>query len=209
MSAEQGDPLRAEIMRRQQRIKEEMAKRRVDVLVLTGQASFEYFTGYRSEFWASTTRPFYAVIVPDRHPCTIIVHQSEQRSTEFDIAQFEFILYRLFLEDALEPFETLSQSWHPRRSGSFSIMGRSLRARVTDPGKLLRNLSSRPEVIEGDELIWSVRAIKSEYEIEMKRRACHIAPQSFFAALKDLKLGQTEREFGRGVTINMFQRGAD
>jgi Xaa-Pro aminopeptidase len=58
-------------------------------------------------------------------------------------------------------------------------------------------------------MIWSVRAIKSEYEIEMKRRACHIAPQSFFAALKNLKLDQTENEFARTVKATMFQKGAD
>jgi Xaa-Pro dipeptidase len=210
MSAEQGDPLRVEILRRQQRIKEEMAKRRVDALVLTGQASFEYFTGYRSAFWASTTRPFYAVIVPDRHATTIIVHQSEQRSTEFDIADSEFILYRLFLGDALRTLRDTVAKLAPTAKRIGLDYGNDLFGRgslILDDS--LRNLSSRPEVIEGDEIIWSVRAIKSEYEIEMKRRACHIAPQSFFAALKELKLGQTERDFGRAVTINMLQRGAD
>src|SRR5262245_60690331 len=101
MSASNDEQLRAEIPVRQRRVKEEMAKRGIDVLILTGQASFEYFTGYRSMFWASTTRPFYGVIVPDKDRGTIIVHQSEQRTTEFDVGGSEFVFYQLFLKDGL------------------------------------------------------------------------------------------------------------
>jgi Xaa-Pro dipeptidase len=210
MSAEQGDPIRSEIPKRQRRIREEMAKRHIDVLILTGQASFEYFTGYRSAFWASTTRPLYAVLVPDRDASTIIVHQSEQRSTQFDIANSEFVLYQLFLSDGLRSLRDTVARLAPMARRIALDYGDDLFGRGSlTLNDVLSDLSSRPEIIEGDELIWSVRAIKSEYEIEMKRRACHIAPQSFFTALKELELGQTEKQFGRAITINMLRQGAD
>jgi len=209
MSATQDERLRAEIPVRQRRVKEEMARRGIDVLILTGQASFEYFTGYRSMFWASTTRPFYSVIVPEQSRSTIIVHQSEQRSTEYDVGGSEFVFYQLFLEDGLRTLLATVSRMAPAARQIALDYGDDLFGRGSLMLSDLRDLPRRPELVEGDELIWSVRAIKSDYEIEMKRRACHIAPQSFFAALKDLKLGQTEKEFARAIMINMLARGAD
>jgi Xaa-Pro aminopeptidase len=187
-----------------------MADRKVDVLILTGQASFEYFTGYRSEFWASTTRPFYGVIVPDRSEGTVIIHQSEQRSTPFDIAGNNFIFYELFLTDGLKALRETVAKFAPSARKIAVDFGDDLVGRgslVLE--SMLRDLPSHPTVVEGAEMIWAVRAIKSEYEIEMKRRACHIAPQSFFEALKTLKLGQSENDFARAVKATMFQKGAD
>ena len=171
-----------------------MADRKVDVLILTGQASFEYFTGYRSEFWASTTRPFYGVIVPDRSEGTVIIHQSEQRSTPFDIAGNNFIFYELFLTDGLKALRETVAKFAPSARKIAVDFGDDLVGRgslVLE--SMLRDLPSHPTMVEGAEMIWAVRAIKSEYEIEMKRRACDIAPQSFFEALKTLKLGQNPR----------------
>jgi Xaa-Pro dipeptidase len=210
MIAEKDDPVRAEIPNRQLRIKEEMAKRNVDVLILTSQANFEYFTGYKSMFWASTTRPFYAIIVPDRASITIIVHLSEERSTEFDPGNSNFVFYELFLKDGMRTLvETVAEQSRSAKRIAIDygddMFGRGSLALI----EALRNLSSTPQVVEGDEMIWAVRMIKTEYEIEMKRRACHIATESFFEALKGLELGQTEKEFGRSVTINMLSKGAD
>ena len=210
MNATQTDILRNEIWARQRRVKEGMAKHDIDVLILTGQASLEYFTGYRSMFWASTTRPFYAVIVPERRSAVIIVHQSEQRSTEFAVGDSEFIFYRLFLQDGVRTLVDAVGKLAPSARSIALDYGDDLfgRGSLTLPAAL-EGLSSHPKLVEGHELIWSVRAIKSEYEIEMKRRACHIAPQAFFEALAGLKLGISEKEFGRAITISMLQRGAE
>jgi Xaa-Pro aminopeptidase len=161
-------------------------------------------------FWASTTRPFYAVITPERPSAVIILHQSEQRSTEFDIGDSEFIFYRLFLEDGLRTLIDAVGKFAPSARTIALDYGDDLfgRGSLALPAAL-QGLSSHPKLVEGDKLIWSVRAIKSEYEIEMKRRACHIAPQAFFEALGALELGISEKEFGRAIMVNMLQRGAE
>jgi Xaa-Pro dipeptidase len=206
---ESDDALRVEIPTRQRRIKEEMSSRAVDVLVLTGQASFEYFTGYHSEFWVSTTRPFYGIIVPDRAESTVVIHRSEQRSTAFDIANNKVVFYELFLDDGLKTLRHTVAALAPSARKIAIDYGNDLVGRGSLLlESMLRDLPSHPAVVEGDEMIWSVRAIKSEYEIEMKRRACHIAPQSFFSALATLELGQSENDFARTIKATMFQKGA-
>ncbi len=210
MTDRKDDPIRAEIPERQRRIREEMAKRNIGALILTSRANFEYFTGFKSMFWASTTRPFYAVIVPDRTSSTILVHLSEERSSAFDPGNSKFIFYTVFLHDALRTLvETVAKQAPSAKQIAIDygadMFGRGSLALVES----LRDLPARPQVVEADEMIWAVRMIKSEYEIEMKRRACHIATESFFAALKGLTLGQTEKDFGRAITIEMLNRGAD
>jgi Xaa-Pro dipeptidase len=210
MPAENDDPIRTEVPKRQRRVREEMARRNVDALILTSRANFEYFTGFRSTFWASTTRPFYSVILRDSSSCIILVHRAEERSTAFDHGNAEFVFYTLFLNDALRTLAELiaKRALSAKRIAidyGDDIFGRGSLTLVD----ALRGLPGNPEVLEGDQLIWAVRLIKSEYEIQMKRRACHIATDSFFEPLPNLRLGQTEKEFGRAITINMLNNGAD
>jgi Xaa-Pro dipeptidase len=208
--SESENMIRVEIRTRQVRIKQEMDKRNVDVLILTSRDNFEYFTGFRSMFWASTTRPFYAVIVSDRAESTILVHLSEQRSSVFDPGASEFVYYAVFLRDALRVLVETVAKQAPEAKRIAIDYGDDMfgRGSLTLP-RALQDLPSKPRIIEGDEMIWAVRMIKSEFEIDLKRRACRIATDSFFEALKGLRIGWTEKEFGRAIMINMLNKGAD
>src|SRR5262249_7501024 len=140
----------------------------------------------------------------------ILVHLSEQRSSVFDPGGSEFIYYALFLRDALRVLiETVAKQAPKAKRIAIDygddMFGRGSLTLVDS----LKNLASEPQIVEADEMIWTVRMIKSEFEIELKRRACRIATDSFFDALKGLRIGQTEKEFGRSIMINMLNRGAD
>lgn len=187
-----------------------MEHRRIDALILTGKSSFEYFTGYRSEFWVSNTRPLYAVIAQDKDSPIIVVHQSEQRSAVLDPANNTFVFYKLFLEDSLKSLRTEIAGISPNLKKIAIDYGPDLFGRGSlEIGSMLNELPSRPSIVEGAEVIWSVRSVKSEYEIEMKRRACSIATRSFFEVLPNLKIGDREAELARAIKIRMFANGAD
>lgn len=57
-------------------------------------------------------------------------------------------------------------------------------------------------------VVWPVRAIKSELEIEKIRKACRITCEAFAVAQRALRPGMMEREVAAIVRAEMFKRGA-
>src|SRR5438445_70669 len=70
-------------------------------------------------------------------------------------------------------------------------------------------LLARATLVDGSEVIWQVRKIKSEAEIDCLRRAGQVAVSALGFGLEMLREGMTELELFRLVHAEMFRRGID
>ncbi|WP_457578220.1 M24 family metallopeptidase [Ensifer adhaerens] len=203
-------PTETEVSERVSCLKKNMEAAGLDALVITSQHNFEYYTGYRTLFWLSDTRPFLAVVRLDKSGISIVLNQGERRdSFSRDNPNVHLVSYQGFTEFALQATANYLGDL-PRGSSVGLDYGRDLNGR----GSLflidsLRNTPHNFALLEAADLIWRQRVIKSKHELKAKRIACGIATDAFFEGLADLRLGMTEYEFGQILKVRMIGLGAD
>ncbi len=199
--------------RRAARLQEEMAKADLDVLITYSSESEPATRAGRADFW-----PFFdfaGVVVPREGPPALITGGPE--SFEF-AEQFSRIknlhIHPLFVESsapdwvpevAYEDFDSILSAVcerPPRRIG------------VTDwnifPHPILLDLqkaASGAEIVRADDVLLRVRAIKSEYEMAVIRKAYWITEQAMIDALNEVSEGQAEWEIEARAHTTMRRMG--
>jgi len=203
-------PSEAEVSGRVSVLKQNMAQGSLDALVITSQHNFEYYTGFRSLFWCSDTRPLLAVVRRDKPGISLIVHRVEERNEHCGRnANVHPYFYDGFTSSALEAVQTYLSDLPSGAAVGFDygtdMFGRGSIA-------LFESLRATPHnfrLQDAAELIWLQRLIKSEHELQAVRAACGIATDAFFAGLSDLRIGMSEHEFGQLLKQRMIGLGAD
>jgi len=178
----------------------------LDALFFTSEAEVRYFTGFRTLFWQSPTRPWF-LIVP---------------STGKPIAVIPQIGAHLMQATWLEDIRTFSAP-HPTDEGISQLtdalsnftrigmpMGResTLRMPLHDFQKLMP-LLPKSQFSDCTRLVQRLRQVKSEAEIANIRDICGIASRSFAKAKTLFHEGQTLRDAFRVFKTNLLQEGAD
>lgn len=204
------ETIETELSLRNKRIRTLLQANRLDGLIVTNQQNFEYFTGFRSLFWASAARPFFAVITADSETTHVICASIETRNAEYNPGNCEFIFYKGFIEDALGNLSSLLRSVLPASPRVALDYGEEIFGRGSLAlNGVLADIAGAHETTEAGHLIWNLRCVKSEYEIARKRTACKIATDSFFEVLPSLQLGKSERDFAQALSCAMYRRGAE
>ncbi|MER9638766.1 Xaa-Pro peptidase family protein [Mesorhizobium sp. M0228] len=187
-----------------------MAEQSVDAFLISDQDNFEYFSGYKSLFWASKARPFFLVVPKDSD--AVVVAAAAEARTFYQNSELPpglaYQQYSGFIEGAVDKvIEVLGQA--DRRTialdygfesfgvGSFSLIDK------------LKTQFPAAQLVEGADSIWPIRMIKTPVEIAQKRRALEIAHDSFHHCLKNLALGTTEKQFAKALTLDLIERGAE
>lgn len=201
--------IEAELETRNIRMRQILERHGLDALIVTNKETFEYFTGYRSLFWVSAARPFFAILSTTAVKPTIICASIESRNAEYNPGDCAFIFYHGFIDDALANLSTaLNAMLHaqPRLAIDYGeeMFGRGSLALID----LLNDVGKPHKLIEGGHLIWELRCIKSAFEIERKRAACRIATDAFFEALPALRIGDSEQSFAQALSATMLKKGA-
>ncbi|WP_247368861.1 Xaa-Pro peptidase family protein [Bradyrhizobium sp. 18] len=202
-------PAEAEISSRIARLIENMAEAPLDALIITSQYNFEYYSGFRTLFWLSDTRPLLAIVRRDNPKISILMNRGEQRNDWARNSNVQQVFYDGFTEAAIEAAGGLMRGL-PNGAAVGLDYGRDMFGR----GSLalidfLRGAPNHYRLLDSADLIWRQRLIKSEHESQAKRVACKIATDAFFQGLSDLRLGITEYEFGQLLKRRMIELGAD
>jgi Xaa-Pro dipeptidase len=168
---------------RLQRCLDEMKRRDVDVLLLGRESNARYLTG-ATRLWLAGTRPFGpgCLVVRD----TGAVHLL---STTDDLVP-------------LPPEQLFPMSWNPANlvAALGSIPGVAGARRVgvdgMSPGfqPLLRGLLADAELVDGEDLLASVRRIKSSGDVAAIKDAIEVAEKALGAVLGSLAPGLRERD---------------
>ena len=178
----------------------------LDALLFTTEAEMRYFTGFRTLFWQSPTRPWFLVIPKKGKPIAIIpqIGAALMRNSWIDdircwASPHESDDGISLLVDLLQGAEKIGM-----------MMGResSLRMPLADFQKLRDRLRSS-SFEDATKLIQHLRMVKSAAEVEKIAAICAIASSSFENAEKLFFEGQPLRDAFRAFKIDLLLRGAD
>jgi Xaa-Pro aminopeptidase len=166
-----------------QRCRDEMKRRDVDVLVLGRESNARYLSG-AARLWLSGTRPF--------GPGCVVVRETGD-------------VHLLSATDDLIPLrhdQLFPMSWNPANiiAALGAIPGVATARRVgvdgMTPGfeQLLRGLLPDVELLDGEDLLASVRRIKSRSDVGNVKAAIGVAEEALRVALRALVPRARERE---------------
>lgn len=190
-------------------LRDRMTQASIDLLLISDRENFEYFSGYRSLFWASKARPFFLVVPREGKPC-VVASTSEVRAfnqTTEMVPGLYLRPYSGFTADCVAILASLMSELEPRHIAfdyGFECFGIGSLALID----VARSVSLDVKLSEAADLIWQLRMVKSTTEIEDKRTALEISTSSFREALAELRFGTTEKDFARDLTLRMIAKGA-
>ena len=172
-----------------------MHSQKMDAILLTTQVDIEYYTGFKTQFFQSPTRPWYVVIPSDNKPKAIIptIGESGMRQTWLDDIQTwtspnptddGISLLLATIKSLTSKYKCLGV---PKSQES------ALRMPLDDYEGLINSLSGI-EIKDANKILRQVRLVKSSAEIDKIRHICQLTSQGFIDLIDLLKAGDSERE---------------
>ena len=203
---------RDEYAARLRRARELMERAGLAALFLTSPKNLTYLTGYRTNLFSSTFRPFTALIPLAGEPVLLLPNLEEGlgRGT----CWFEDIrVWGGPKASAKDPLALAAQVFQEKgvasaRVGIERAMGHRLGMTLDQFAELSRLL---PNVTWGDSgsILWELRMVKSPAEIAYMRRACEITDKGIAAAVAIAGEGVSEVELQVAMGQTMMREGAD
>lgn len=192
------------------KIQKLMFDEEIDAILLTTQVDIEYYTGFKTQFFESPTRPWFVLIPLDDKPKAIIpvIGESGMRDTWIEDIQTwtspnpqdeGISLLSLNIKALMKRFRTLGI---PKGHES------TLRMPLEDYDKLLSSLDD-VQIKDATKILRYVRYIKSPAEIQKIKYICEVVSQGFEDLPSLLKVGQSERENCQRFKNHLLSLGVD
>ena len=188
----------------------EMHAQEMDGIVLSTPQNFRYFSGFNSQFWESTTRPFFLVVPREGKPIGVVPSIGGPALETTWITEIKTWAAPCPEDDGVSLMDSVLSSL-PRRFGKIGWeMGREsvIRMPIIDFDWLRKDISGI-QFVDASPLIWGLRMIKSDREIAKVREACRIGNDTFDLFLQQVTYGQTEVDIARDFRKAAFECGAD
>lgn len=182
----------------------------MDAIVLSMPQNFRYFSGFNSQFWESPTRPFFLVVPREGAPIAAVPSIGGPGMETTWVSDIRTWPAPCPEDDGVSLLDGIL-SGLPRRFGRVGWeMGREsiIRMPIVDFDRLRRQVEGI-EFVDASPLIWGLRMVKSEREINKVREACRIGSDTFDLFLGRINYGDTEVEMARDFRKTAFECGAD
>ena len=199
------DFLEAEFYQRTEKTQKLMYERGLDAILLCTEAEVRYYTGFRSLFWQSPTRPWFVIIPKSGKPIAVIPEIGRD------------LMERTWVDEII--------TWpSPRREDDgVSLLVKVLKgsnkigllkgeeASLRMPLNDFETLNSKinGSFIDCSDLVKEVRLVKSEVEINIIRQVCSIASCAFDRAHQLFHIGQPLDQAFRDFKIALLEAGAE
>ena len=196
----------AEYQRRCLAAQRAMHARKLEVMLLCNEVEIRYYTGFRTSFWLSPTRPWFVLLQLEGMPIAIVPEIGASLMQQCYIGE-------LLTWPSPRPHdEGISLLRHKlkgyRRIGLPMGAGSSLRMSLADLQQLQHSLTSA-EFVDCNDLIVEQRLVKSEAEIALIASICATASAAFAQAPKLFSAGQTIQDAFRSFRISLLENGAE
>jgi len=200
---------RGEYLARCRRAWSSMRQHGLSALLMCHEPNYRYFTGHQTQFFVSKSRPLFALLPIDREP-TAIIAEIETTVIERTSWLSDVRTWIGFADEALPVLIDILRE-HKLLGERIGIdYGEEMRLGMPLPSfKKLQRLAQPTTFVDGSPAIWDVRKRKSAAEVEYIRRSCAASAAGFEAAAGCIRVGLTERDLHRQMTIAMLQGGAD
>jgi Xaa-Pro aminopeptidase len=200
----------AELKARTEALQAHMAEQNIDVVFFTTEPEFRYFSGFKSQFWESPTRPWFLVIPVSGKPIAVVPEIGAAGLRQTWIEDVRSWPSPRPEDDGISLLaDTLSSC--AKGSGCIgAMMGPETHLRMPAANfALLQEELSQHFLVDVSLIIRALRSVKSTAEIAKIRFACEVTAAGFDFLLDHLKLGMTEREACKAMHLEMLRLGAD
>lgn len=200
----------AEYAERMRRIQHAMGRANIDVLLLTTEPEFRYFSGFFTQFWQSPTRPWFLLIPASGEAVAVIpaigeicmrkTHVTDIRTWSSPHPDDDGVT---LLVDSLREF--LGDD------GTIGLLKGAethLRMPLNDYERVLKQLQ-KYRVKDATDLVRAQRHIKSAAEVAKIESACRAAGRAFDELPNLIQAGMTEIELFREFKRSCLAAGAD
>lgn len=191
---------------RLERAQRAMRQAGLDALLFTTEAEVRYFTGFRTLFWQSPTRPWFLVLPATGGPVAIVPEIGAALMRKSWVAE---VLTWASPHPDDDGISLLSRCLLGKdRIGM--PMGResALRMPLADYARLRAHLPGT-DFVDATPLVAHLRMVKSEAEIAILRQIGSIASNAFDRAGEIFHEGQTLKQTFRAFRIALLEAGAD
>jgi ectoine hydrolase len=191
---------------RARRVREEMACRDVDVLLVLSPANLCYLTGFES-IWYPPRAPV-GVIVAREDEALLFVDYDRHRTLVERVALFDDAVFY----DYATPIDQLRAAVQQRGWSSATI---GVERWAASPGAPLVDriaeaiAGTGANVVAGDWIVDRVRLVKSEAELACVRRASEIVDAAVESLGEYVRPGRTELEIAAHLNSEMAARGGE
>ncbi|MBQ0763764.1 M24 family metallopeptidase [Marinobacter psychrophilus] len=199
-----------EFKTRTEALQAHMAEQNIDVVFFTTEPEFRYFSGFRSQFWESPTRPWFLVIPVSGKPIAVVPEIGAAGLRQTWIEDVRSWPSPRPEDDGISLLaDTLSSC--AKGSGRIgAMMGPETHLRMPAANfALLQEELSQHFWVDVSLIIRGLRSVKSEAETAKIRFACEVTAAGFDFLLEHLQLGMTEREACKAMHLEMLRLGAD
>ena len=196
---------RAEYEARLEAANRAMHANNLDAILLASEAEVRYFTGFRTQFWQSPTRPWFVILRRDQTPLAIIPEIGAELMARSDIAEIEAWPAPRPHDDGLSLLK--DRLANCQRLGVLMGHETTFRMPLNDVFELRAALHA--EWIDATDIIRDLRMVKSDREIAYIRQICGIASQGFARVPEIANAGQSLSSVFREFKRMLLELGAD
>ena len=196
---------RAEYEARLEAANRAMHAKNLDAILLASEAEVRYFTGFRTQFWQSPTRPWFVILRRDQTPLAIIPEIGAELMARSDIAEIEAWPAPRPHDDGLSLLK--DRLANCQRLGVLMGHETTFRMPLNDVFELRAALPA--EWIDATDIIRDLRMVKSDREIAYIRQICGIASQGFARVPEIAHAGQSLSSVFREFKRMLLELGAD
>ncbi len=201
---------RSEFENRTAKLQQLMNAQGIDAVFLSTEPEFRYFSGFKSQFWESPTRPWFLVVPAEGLPIAVV---PEIGVSGFDDTWVEDV--RSWpaprpADDGVSQLAGALADVSKRHMKIGAMLGPETHLRMPAANfKTLQDMLSQHEMVDVATLVREVRSVKSPAEIAKTRFACEVTAAGFDYLYANLKAGMTERDACKAMHIEMLRLGAD
>ncbi|MDB4139125.1 Xaa-Pro peptidase family protein [Candidatus Thioglobus sp.] len=200
----------SEYENRLNKIQKLMFESKMDVILLTTQVDIEYYTGFKTQFFQSPTRPWYVLIPASGKPQAIIPTIGESGMKETWVDDIKTWTSPNPKDDGISILLSSINSLMKTHKclGVPKTLESTLRMPLGDYEYLINALNGI-EIKDANKILRKVRFVKSAAEIAKIKHICQLTSQGFIDLEGFLKAGESERENCKRFKQHLLSLGAD
>ena len=200
----------SEYENRLNKIQKLMFESKMDVILLTTQVDIEYYTGFKTQFFQSPTRPWYVLIPASGKPQAIIPTIGESGMRETWVDDIKTWTSPNPKDDGISILLSSINSLTKTHKclGVPKTLESTLRMPLGDYEYLINALNGI-EIKDANKILRKVRFVKSAAEIAKIKHICQLTSQGFIDLEGFLKAGDSERENCKRFKQHLLSLGAD
>lgn len=188
------------------RLQSVMHAAKLDALFFTTEPEMRYFTGFRTLFWQSPTRPWFLVVPANGKPIAIIPQIGADLMSSTWVEDIRTWSSPHVDDDGVSLLiDALSGFNH---IGMMRGRETSLRMSMNDYERVIDGISDA-QISDATALVQGLIQVKSRAEIEKISRICQIGSRAFEGVSRLVFEGQPMKETFRSFKMDLLRRGAD